>query len=249
MRVFDAGTPATVRAPLREGALGVARRRVVLHREGADVLGVQNRARRLLEAERLRTRGGARAPRALHARARGVRERDAGDSVGILFQGFRGVHHRVGAVTSPRPSRRRAGAAAPLHLGGSAGAGETERCERQDGVDGVDGAGARLEQTEATRGFAATRSLHARDELAVARGDGRRARRARRVHPAPRRGGAALHLHRVRRGFSRGRGVEGGVVVCDSGVVEETNGGVARSRRQRKGAKRRKSPTERTDEA
>jgi hypothetical protein len=43
------------------------------------------------------------------------------------------------------------------------------------------------------------------------------------------------------------KGVKG-VVVCGSGVVEESNGGVARSRRQRKGAKRRKVESRRDDE-
>ena len=180
-------------------ALGVARRRVV-HREHADALGcrIERGASRGGASPRARRRAGA---RALHARARAVRERDAGDSVGNFFQS-----PSQSGRGDPRPISPPRGAAAPLHLGGGAGAGETERRERQDRL-GVDGTGARLEQT-GRRAALPRREASMRDEFPSHAGRASRAASSARPS-APRRGGAALHLHRVRRGFGRGRGVEG----------------------------------------
>jgi hypothetical protein len=214
-------------APLREGALGVDRL-VRVHGKRADVLGVQHRARRVQAAELLRARGGARAPRLLHARARGVRERGAGDG-----DHRRHLERRVDGGER-RQSRRRAWAARALHLGGG-GAGERERRDRLE--RGVDKNVACNEQTEAFRGFDASRLLHARDERAVARGDGHRARRARRVDQAARRDGAALHLHRVRRRLSRGRGVERGCG-CFFRVVSSQVRDLVSVRANRRGARR-----------
>ena len=214
LRCLRCRRSSRVRAPSAKALAPRAR----VHRERADALGVQSSAE---PSRRASPRAAARGRLARSMRAHAVSRRDAGDSVGNSSrspsQSGRGPRHLAAARAAPPPSRRRRRA------------GETERRERQDRL-GVDGTGARLEQTGATRACRDAKPMRAASSPSHA--GTARARRARRVHPAPRRGGAALHLHRVRRGFGRGRGVEKGVVVCGSGVVEESNRG-SREARQR----------------